>query len=74
MSRNFFVWTYTPRNGGKTRVFRNYADARAWQEKDNVFTLEDLLEMDPDTTWAGSEELGFFFIEDGGSLERVRLE
>lgn len=70
------VWIYEGRNSA-ARLFYNYSDARTQQDIDNGCTPEDM-SMDPDL-WgnpeiSGSEDEGYFYIDDGGSITLTEVE
>jgi hypothetical protein len=70
------VWIYEGRNSA-ARAFWNYEDARTQQDIDNGCTVEDIRE-DPETYGnpeiAGSQEEGYFYIDDGGAITLVEVE
>lgn len=69
------VWVYRSRNGNHG-VFTGDSDgfrrARERQDEDNRCTVEDALEEGWDVS--GSEEHGYFSIDDGGSIELMDVE
>jgi hypothetical protein len=67
------VWIYEGRNS-QAQAFWNYQDARDEQDRDNGGTLEEILWSEPTTDWGGSEEEGYFYIDDGGSIHLVEVE
>lgn len=67
------VWIYEGRNS-QAQAFWNYEDARREQDDDNGGTLEELLWSEPRTDWGGSEEAGYFYIDDGGSIHKVTVQ
>jgi hypothetical protein len=67
------IWIYEGRNSA-AQAFWNYQDARDEQDRDNGGTLEDILWSEPRTDWGGSEEEGYFYIDDGGSINKVAVQ
>lgn len=69
------VWIYEGRNSA-ARAYWRFADARAQQDTDNGGTLEELVlsHKDWELEWGGSEEEGWFYIDDGGSINLVEVE
>lgn len=67
------IWIYEGRNSG-ARAFWNYQDARDQQDRDNGGTLEEILWSEPETDYGGSEEEGYFYIDDGGAIHLVEVE
>ena len=68
------IWVYQPRNAPDPRRYRHFLDAYQAMEYDNGMTFEEILEDDPDADWGGSEEEGYFYIDDGGSIELVEFK
>jgi len=66
------VWIYEGRNSGP-RAFWNYQDARDEQDRDNGCTVEDILAQG-DFEVGGSQEDGYFYIDDGGAITLVEVE
>lgn len=70
------IWIYEGRNSA-AQAFWNYQDARKEQDEDNGCTLEDIQqypELYGNPDYGGSEEKGYFYIDDGGSITKVRVE
>lgn len=67
------IWIYEGRNS-QAQAFWNYQDARDEQDDDNGGTLEQLLWSQPGLDYAGSEEEGYFYIDDGGSIHKVTVQ
>lgn len=76
------VWIYEGRNS-QAAAFWNYQDARAEQDIDNGATLEEMIEDAENSEWnsvhnmpeyGGSEEKGYFYIDDGGSIHKVTVQ
>lgn len=67
------IWIYEGRNSA-AQAFWNYQDARDEQDQDNGGTLEEILWSEPRTDWGGSEEEGYFYIDDGGSIHKVEVQ
>lgn len=66
------VWVYEGRNS-QARVFRNFEDARREQDEDNRCSVEEIL-AEGQFEVGGSEEAGYFYIDDGGSIFKVTIE
>lgn len=67
------VWIYEGRNS-PTQAFWKYQDARDEQDEENGCSLDDILRSEPKTDWDGSEEAGYFYIDDGGSIQKVTVQ
>jgi hypothetical protein len=65
------IWIYQPRNA-PAEVYYNFTDARNQQDKDNGMTLEEADQQHFDH--GGSEAEGWFYIDDGGSMELVEIQ
>ena len=67
------VWIYEGRNS-QAQAFWTFQDARDEQDRENGGTLEEILWSEPRTDYGGSEEEGYFYIDDGGSIHKVVVQ
>lgn len=65
------VWIYEARNDGPA-VYWNFADARAQQDEDNRCSVEEAIREGFEV--GGSEERGFFYIDDGGAITKAKIQ
>lgn len=76
MSEPVEVWIYEGRNSA-AQAFWNFEDARREQDEDNGCTVEDIRaypNLYGDLEIGGSEEEGWFYIDDGGSIHKVTVQ
>jgi hypothetical protein len=66
------IWIYRGRHG-ELRAYNSFADARVQQDEDNRCTVEEILE-DGELEVGGSEEEGYFYIDEGGSIDLVEVQ
>ena len=67
------IWIYESRSA-PSAAYYNFSDARKQQDEDNRMTVEEILEDQGEWAVEGSEEEGFFSIDDGGSIDLVEVQ
>lgn len=65
------LWVYQSRKG-YIELYHNFEDARREQDSDNRCSIEDHIADGREV--GGSEEQGYFYIDDGGSIELVEVK